>query len=156
MSISKNYTIEELKEIIKNSYSIAQVCRAVGIEPKGGNYKTINNKIRKYNIDISHFTGKGWNVGLKFNPNPAKPLEEILIENSDYQSFKLLKRLLKEEYKTRICECCNKDQWLDNPIPIELHHINGINNDNRIENLQILCPNCHALTNNYRGKNMKK
>lgn len=53
------------------------------------------------------------------------------------------------------CESCNLEEWLGNKIPLELDHINGVNNDNRIENLRILCPNCHALTPTYRGKNIK-
>jgi predicted HNH restriction endonuclease len=53
-----------------------------------------------------------------------------------------------------MCERCKNTTWEGNPIPLELHHINGIHSDNRISNLQILCPNCHALTDNYKGKNI--
>ena len=55
--------------------------------------------------------------------------------------------------KEKKCECCGNTEWLGKPIPLELHHINGINSDNRIENLEILCPNCHSFTENYRGLN---
>ena len=54
------------------------------------------------------------------------------------------------------CECCKNVEWNGRPIPLEVHHINGDNTDNRLENLQILCPNCHALTENWRGKNIDK
>lgn len=105
--MSKKYTDLELINAVKTSFSIAEVCRKVGLKPIGGNYKTIHNKIDKLGLDTSHFTGKGWNVGLKFHPSPAKPLEEYLVNGSTYQSYKLAQRLLKEGYKERVCECCN-------------------------------------------------
>lgn len=151
--MSKKYTDLELTEAIKTSFSIAEVCRKVGLKPAGGNYKTLHNKIDKLKLDTSHFTGQGWNVGLKFQPHSAKSLEEYLVKDSTYQSYKLANRLLKEGYKERICECCNNTEWMGKPIPLELHHINGINTDNRLENLKFLCPNCHAFTDTYRGKN---
>ena len=84
------------------------------------------------------------------------PLHLILVEHSNYQSNKLRKRLLNEGYKEPICESCFNEYWLGNPIPLELDHINGDNSDNRLENLALLCPNCHALTPTYRGKNKGK
>ena len=100
-------------------------------------------------------TGRGWNIGLKFVPKKPQPLSEILVKNSSFRSAdKLRKRLLKEKIKPHKCECCGRKTWKGCKIPLELHHINGIRSDNRIENLQLLCPNCHALTNNYRGRNI--
>ena len=145
-------TKEEYALAIKKSHSIAETCRNLGIIPSGGNYRVVNNAIKEYNLDTSHFTGQGWNVGLKFNPSPAQPIEEILVENSTYQTFKLKKRLLKEGIKEQKCECCGLTEWLGDSIPLELHHINGDNKDHRIENLQMLCPNCHAKTETYRGR----
>jgi 5-methylcytosine-specific restriction endonuclease McrA len=66
----------------------------------------------------------------------------------------LIKRLFDSNLKEHKCEHCGKTEWLGYSIPLELHHINGIHTDNRIENLRVLCPNCHALTDNYRGKNI--
>lgn len=131
----------------------AEALRFLGIKDKGGNYRIIKKAISDYNIDTSHFTGQGWNQGLKFIPKESKPLDEILTTDSSYQSFKLKNRLLKEGYKKHQCEKCHRTEWNGQEIPLELHHINGDNTDNRIENLQLLCPNCHALTSNYRGKN---
>lgn len=146
---------EELEIAAINSYSIAEMCRKLGIKPVGGNYKIIHHAIKEYGIDISHFNGQGWNKGLKFNPKPLKKIEDILVEHSNYQSFKLKKRLFKEGLKTKVCECCGLSKWQNKEIPLELHHINGVNTDNRLENLQILCPNCHALTDTYRGHNIR-
>jgi hypothetical protein len=148
------FTKEQLEEAVQQSKSIASVCRILNIRPVGGNYRTLRCKIKQWNIDISHFTGQGWNVGLVFKPSVKRPLSEILIENSDYQSISKLRiRLIEEGVKKHQCEKCTNTEWMRQPIPLELNHINGNNTDNRIENLELLCSNCHAQTPNYRGKN---
>lgn len=144
------YTKEELTSAISSSFSIAEVCRKLGIAPYGGNYRTIHKLIKEYSIDTSHFTGQGWNKGLKKPIKIAKPINEILTENSVYQSHKLKNRLFKEKLKEEKCEICGITEWNGKPISLELHHINGNPTDNRIENIQILCPNCHSQTDTYR------
>lgn len=146
-------TREDIEKAVASSKSIAGVCRALGLKPAGGNYRVIHNAIDTYNIDTSHFTGQGWNVGMKFRPQPERNLVDILKENSYYQSYKLKRRLLKEGIKDYRCEECGLTEWNGQTIPLELHHINGVNNDNRLENIKLLCPNCHALTETYRGLN---
>ena len=148
-------TKEELEKAAKQSSSIAEMCRTLGLRPCGGNYRQMHNAIEKFALDTSHFTGQGWNVGLKFKPFEEKPMGEILVKGSTYQSFKLKRRLLKEGFKQHVCERCGLSEWQASPIPLELHHLNGNNKDNRLENLQLLCPNCHALTGSYRGRNKK-
>ena len=149
-------TREEIESAAAKSSSIAGMCRLLKLVPSGGNYRIIHNAIEKYKIDTSHFTGQGWNINLKFKPFEGKKIEEILVENSTYQSYKLKKRLIAEGIKKSVCESCGESEWLKQPIPLELHHINGNNSDNRLENLRLLCPNCHALTDSYRGKNKRK
>lgn len=152
--MGEKYTKEQIEEVVSNNLSVASSLRALNLRPAGGNYKWFKKIIKDYNLDISHFTGQGWNKGKKNNYNRSIPLEEILIENSTYvSSNSLRKRLLKEGIKTHKCEKCNNETWNDLPIPLELDHINGNNIDNRIENLRVLCPNCHAQTESYRGKN---
>ena len=146
---------EEFEAAAKSSFIIAGMCRYLGLKPCGGNYKLMHNAIIAYNIDISHFRGQGWNVGLKFRPNKARNLSEILINGSTFQSFKLKNRLFKDHLKEKKCECCGQTKWMGYDIPLEIHHKNGDNRDNRLENLAILCPNCHALTDSYRGRNNK-
>lgn len=154
--ISKKYTKEELVNAVEKSYSIASVCRELKIRPVGGNYKTINSLIKEFSLDISHFTGKGWNYGQNYIHFGKKyNLSEILIENSPYKSSTKLKvRLIKDGLKLKECEVCKLSIWMNKEMPLELNHKNGNNTDNRIENLEIICCNCHAQTYNYRGKNI--
>lgn len=156
MSKKRKWTDEQFIEAVRSSLSYAQVIEKLGLKVAGSNYDTVKRKIQELNLDISHMTGKVWNRGERFRIiKPARPLNEILVEHSTYVNFnKLRQRLLKEGLKEHKCECCNRTEWLGKPIKLELHHINGIKDDLRIENLQILCPNCHAYTDNYRGKNI--
>ena len=103
-------------------------------------------------MDVSHFTGQGWNVGLKFRPKPVLSEEEIFVRDSNYKCSWRLRERYKQITGITCCENCGLSVWQNQSIPLEIHHINGINTDNRLENLRLLCPNCHALTNNYRGR----
>ena len=149
-----SYTDEDLRNAVQKSYSIAEVCRTLRIKVAGGNYETLKRKFIQWDIDTSHFRGQGWNVGLSFKPNPKKPLSEILINGSNYQPYKLKRRLLAEKLLLRKCNSCARGSWMNQRISLELHHKNGRRSDNRLSNLELLCPNCHALTDNYRGKNI--
>ena len=156
---SKNYTQEQFIEAVKNSYSYSGVCRILGISPKGGNLKTVKNKIQQLELNASHFTGQRWNRGKTSESHSSikkKDISEILVENSGWSSGAIRQRLIKEGLKESKCECCGRSEWMGIPIPLELHHINEIHTDNRLENLLILCPNCHAQTDNYCGKRKKR
>lgn len=152
----RKWTDEQLIEAVKTSLSFAEVMRKLGLKPAGSNYDTVKRKIKEYNLDISHMTGAAWNQGKRYRPiNNPRPLEEVLVQNSTWiNTNNLRKRLLKEGVKEYKCECCGRTEWMGHPIALELHHVNGIKDDLRLENLQILCPNCHAFTDNYRGKNI--
>jgi len=148
---------KQVTAIIEKSHSIAEVIRSLGLIPSGGNYKTIYDFIARNHIDISHFTGQGWNVGQKFKPQKTFSDDEIFISNSPYRCNRRLKeRLFSSGKKQRICESCGNAIWLGKPISLEVHHINGDNTDNRLSNLQVLCPNCHAQTDHYRGRAKQK
>lgn len=147
-----NYTKELLEESVKDCYSFAELCRRLGLKPEGSNPKTLRKKMNEFGVDYSHFTGKAW------NKNPENPVYKgkylpKLCEHSSLSSAHVKELVYKLGLKENKCEVCGIAEWLGNPIICELHHINGDSSDNRIENLQILCPNCHSQTDNFRNRN---
>ena len=146
------YSINDVARAASENKSMAGVLRQLGLRPMGGNYRTIRRIIDNNGIDISHFTGQGWNVGLAFKPNIGILDQDIFVEHSSYKCSWRLRERYKKTTGINRCEQCGLEFWQEQPIPLEIHHINGINTDNRLENLQLLCPNCHALTVNYRGR----
>jgi 5-methylcytosine-specific restriction endonuclease McrA len=154
MAKPRKYTDADFIEAVATSISISQVLSKLNLRPSGGNYQVTKDRIKHLCLDTYHFKGQGW---LKGNTNPSHKqfsLTEILVKDSKYRNSHSLKlRLIKEEVFAKKCSNCLGDQWLNLPIPLELDHINGDRTDNRVENLRLLCPNCHALTDTYRGKN---
>ena len=149
------YTKELLEENVKDCYSFAELCRRLGLKPEGSNPKTLRKKMNEFGVDYSHFTGQAW------NKNPENPVYRgkylpKLCEHSSLSSANVKELVYRLGLKENKCEICELSEWLGKPIQCELHHINGDSTDNRIENLQILCPNCHSQTDNFRGRNISK
>lgn len=151
---ARKYSDEELIEAVRDSVSLAEVLRKLGIRDAGGNYVTLKQNIQRLGLDISHIGGQGWAKGKRSSFVRNRSLEEILVKDSTYTStFNLKNRLLAEGIFQHQCVSCKLTEWLERPIPLEIDHINGDRRDNRLENLRLLCPNCHALTETYRGRN---
>ena len=146
-------TDDQLRAAVIASRSYAQAIRAVGLIAAGGNYDQIRRRIAQLDLDTSHFKGQGWNRGGG-GVRPPKPLHEVLVKDRWTQSHKLKKRLFRAGLKQERCELCGwAERAPDGRVPVELDHANGDKNDNRLENLRILCPNCHALQPTHRGLN---
>lgn len=152
---TRKWSEHDLVVAVKDSFSLAQVISKIGLKPAGGNYALIKKVIDDLKLDTSHFTGQLWNKGKSTGVKKELATYLVYSDNLLASSHRLKLRLLTEGVKLHICEDCGLTQWKEQPIPLELHHISGNRQDNRLENLQLLCPNCHALTDNYRGKNKK-
>ena len=134
---------------------MAQVLRRLGLRAAGGNYEHVNAIIKRLKLDTRHWTGQAHLRG-KTNPHaPRRSLESILRRGAFYQSNKLRKRLLREGVLQPVCSSCGGNEWLGGPMPLELDHVDGDKTNNQLDNLRMICPNCHALTPTYRGKNTK-
>lgn len=153
-----HYKKENLGKIVKESFSLAEVLRKIGIKDMGSNFATLKKYIQLYGLDTSHFRGRTWNKGMQHTDYAAlNKLEDVLKLNTYIKGCCLKNRLIKEGLKESKCERCgNNGVWMNAKLTLELHHINGDHYDNRIENLQILCPNCHSQTKNYRNKNVSR
>ena len=152
----RGWTDAQLVEAVRDSLSIADVLRRLGYEPNGGMHRMIVRKIANLGLSTSHFHGRSWARGRTFANRRVIPLEQILIQNSTYtSSADLRRRLIAASLKEQRCETCGLSEWQGRPLPLALDHINGVHTDNRLENLRILCPNCHALTDTWCARNRK-
>lgn len=154
---SRRWTDDQLREAVRGSRSMSEVLQRLGYVPSGGMYRYVNAKVQILGIDRSHFTGQAWLRGVSGRTGSrSRPLDEILVAGSIYPSGALRKRLVAAGIKEACCEICGLDQWHGKPLPLALDHINGDPTDNRLENLRILCPNCHAQTDTWCRRNVKR
>ena len=149
----RTFTNEQLIESVKNSTSVRQILTQLDLKEAGGNYASIKKLITDLKLDTSHHTGQNTNKGKILSPR--RDIQNYLTNQYPIQSHALKLRLIREGFKIHECEVCKLSKWMNNPIPLELDHIDGCHANNELTNLRLLCPNCHAQTDTYRGKNIK-
>jgi hypothetical protein len=143
------YPEDELREVVARSTSLSQVLRHFGLRPAGGNHRHLRRWLVQWNISTEHFTYEATAPALR----RRIPLDEILVEGSTYHRGHLKRRLYAEGVKERRCELCGQDElWRGRRMALILDHVNGVADDNRLENLRIVCPNCAATLDTHCGK----
>ena len=140
------WNLEEIKKLVKDATTFSEVLRGLNIPIQGNNGDTLKRILNENNIDYSHFTGRA----KHYKTYPTK-IEDYLNNKIKIKTFKLKQKLLKENLIENKCSICGLTSWLNKPIVLQLHHIDGNNNNNNLNNLQLLCPNCHSQTDNYCG-----
>lgn len=140
------FTQQEFESAVSQSTTIRQVLEKLGINGVKNNYRVFHKLLKQYPVDTTHFE-------FPTTTKPRRELQEYFNNIHPIGSARLKERMFKEGIKAKCCEKCLLSEWNQQVIPLELHHIDGNHMNNNLLNLQVLCPNCHAQTTNYRGAN---
>ena len=136
--------------------SVAGVLRFLDVAATGWNYRRVHRQVARDRLDTSHWLGQGYLKGQSHAFSKSTPLSEILVEHSTYSNAVHLKRRLVSASLLRpACYECGIAEWRGRKLALHLDHINGIRDDQRLQNLRLLCPNCHSLTETYSGRNAR-
>lgn len=142
----EKHTKERLEDAVEKNVSVCGVMKTLGLKPIGGNHTHITKRIKQFDIPTTHFTGKSYLKGRKalaYKNWDAILIDETGTAKSRRGAYQLRRALIECGIKYS-CQCGNDGVWMGSPITLEIHHKNGNVFDNRIQNLQFMCPNCHS------------
>ena len=149
--MKREYAIDKLIENSDKCINMLDLCHRIGIENVGGeDYREVKELAKKLGIVLKFSFKKE----KKVHKSIKRSNELIFTEGSNMSTTALKRIICREGLKTYKCDNCGITEWQNKPLSLQLHHINGNRYDNRLENLQFLCPNCHSQTDNYAGKNI--
>jgi hypothetical protein len=153
MSRERFYSDDDVRRAVAESSTLTEALRRLGLRAAGGNYKTLKALIVRLGIATDHLDpGLSRRRALALHCR-KRPLEEVLTEHSTYNRSNLKQRLYAGGIKQRRCEMCGQDEeWRGGHMSLILDHVNGIHDDNRLENLRIICPNCNATLDTHCGR----
>jgi hypothetical protein len=143
----------DLGSLVAAARSRADIIRQLGFEPRSSLYRVLRPHLESSGIYLDHFEASHARM-LETPPRPRRPLSEILVADSHVSTHGLKLRLIEEDVLEPVCRGCRLREWRGGPIPLQLDHIDGDRTNNRLTNLRLLCPNCHALTDTYCGRNI--
>ncbi|MFH8841058.1 HNH endonuclease signature motif containing protein [Streptomyces sp. NPDC017868] len=151
------WTREVLAEAVAASTNMWDVLRHLGVELVGGQHTHISRRVRAYGIDITHFTPPARTERMRHNQRRRTPEEILVLDTSAHprraRSSRIKAAMLEVGVEEQCALCRTGAVWLGDPLPLEVDHVDGDWRNNRIENLRLLCPNCHSTTDTYRGRN---
>lgn len=146
------YTVDEARTAVAASSNYSETLRRLGLRPAGGNHAVLRGFLETHGISTDHFDPDAGR-GARFRAREKRPLDEILVERSTYSRTALKRRLFAEGLKERRCELCGQgEMWRGRLMALVLDHVNGVPDDNRLENLRVLCPNCNATLDTHCGR----
>lgn len=145
----KQFPEDYIREVVSDSHSTREVAKKLGYAVYGGGaYASLTRMCDELKIDTSHFYGRSWNKGNQVYDLSDYEFHCYKIKNETLKGYLIKERGLK-------CEKCGSVEWMGQPINLEVHHIDGVHNNNQLDNLLLLCPNCHSYTNNFRKRTSK-
>ena len=146
---------DEFLEVVGESTTYKEVFEKFGLRNKGNSHNALRKRMREEGVDGSHLA-KNWEGVAEYSRLQKKPLEEYLKKDSSANRYHLKRRLIREGVLENVCsECLQKPEWKGKPMVLVLDHINGVNNDNRLDNLRLLCPNCNSQQDTFAGRNKR-
>ncbi len=150
--------VEELKQIVIESYTFTAILKRINIRPIGGNLHTLKQYLNRIGINFDHIPqgprASAGRCNFRLKQMEPTPNDELFVENSKYRRCTVRRRIIRDKLIDYNCAIChNPPVWMEKELVLRLDHINGLDNDHRLINLRFVCPNCDSQLPTYGSKN---